>query len=205
MNVFIPFYSRGGATEALAKAVAEGALAAGAAVRLRRAREIVGPEVMGRVPGWLEQAERMNAEYPAPTEDDAKWADAMILGWPTRFGLMSSELKAYVDSLGGLWMRGKLNLKVGSSFTSTSTVHGGSEVTNLTMFVPMIHFGMIIVPPGFGDPVMFRAGTPYGASAHSAKVPPQLPGQDALDAARYQGERVARVAQALVSLRAAGN
>jgi NAD(P)H dehydrogenase (quinone) len=201
MNVLIAFYSRGGVTEALATAVAEGAMLAGAGVRMRRAREVVGPEVMAQAPGWAEAADRMNALYEAPTEEDAKWADAIVFGSPTRFGLVASELKAYIDSLGALWVRGRLNLKVGSAFTSTSTAHGGNEATSLTLFIPMAHFGMVIVPPGFADPVMFKAGTPYGASHHSARQPPEMPVGETLDAARFQGERVARVAGALKALR----
>jgi hypothetical protein len=94
-NVLIAFYSRGGSTEALANAIAEGARESGAEVRLRRAREIVGPEIMQLAPGWLESADRMNALYEAPTAADAEWADAILFGTPTRFGNVSSELKAY--------------------------------------------------------------------------------------------------------------
>jgi NAD(P)H dehydrogenase (quinone) len=200
-NVLVAFYSRSGITEKLAQAVAEGAMAGGAGVRLRRAREVVGEAVMKTVPGWSEQAARLNGLYEAPTEDDAQWADAIIFGTPTRFGLISSELKAYVDSLGALWFRGKLNLKVGSAFTSTATTHGGNEATLLTMFVPMAHFGMVIVPPGYGDPVMFRAGTPYGASAVSGNPPVNMPSADDLNVAKFQGQRVAQVAAALKGLR----
>ena len=77
INVLIAFYSRNGATEALAKAIAEGAQGEGAEVRLRRAREHVGPDVINNVPGWKENMERMNALYPAPTADDVEWADVI--------------------------------------------------------------------------------------------------------------------------------
>ena len=112
-KIFIPFYSRTGTIEALARAVAEGAEAEGAEVRLRRARELVGHDILSSVPGWKESAERQNALYAAPTAEDAEWADAIIFGSPTRFGVVTSELKAYVDALGGLWARGALNGKVG--------------------------------------------------------------------------------------------
>ncbi len=102
INVLIAFYSRTGVTEALAQAIGEGAAKEGAEVRLRRAREFVGPEIMAQAPGWKESAEAMNARYPAPTADDAAWADALIFGTPTRFGNVIAELKAYIDSLGGL-------------------------------------------------------------------------------------------------------
>jgi NAD(P)H dehydrogenase (quinone) len=93
-KILIPFYSRTGTIEGLAKAIAEGAAAEGADVRVRRAREFVGPEVMAQAPGWKESAEAMNAKYEAPTADDAVWADAVIFGTPTRFGAVSAELKA---------------------------------------------------------------------------------------------------------------
>ena len=198
-KVLISFYSRNGSTEALANAIAEGARAAGAEVRLRRVREVVGRDVMAHAPGWAENADRMNAQYEAPTEADAEWADAIIFGTPTRFGNVSSELKAWVDSLGGLWFQGKLNGKVGSAFNSTSGKHGGNESTNLTMYNFMAHLGLIIVPLGYGDPVMFAAGTPYGATAISGQN--SAPPTDAdLEVARYQGRRVAQVSQALAAV-----
>ncbi len=195
-NVLIAFYSRNGSTEALAKAVAEGAEAAGATVRLRRAREIVSREVMANAPGWTENADRMNAAYEAPNEADAEWADAIVFGTPTRFGNISSELKAYVDSLGGLWFQGKLNGKAGGAFSSTSTAHGGNESTNISMYNFMAHLGLVIVPLGYADPSMFQAGTPYGATSISGQnaTPPN---EKDLEVARYQGRRVTQVAAAL--------
>ena len=196
VKILIPFYSRNGSTEALAKAIAEGARAEGAEVTLRRAREIVSREIMAHAPGWIENADRMNAEYQAPTEADAEAADGIIFGTPTRFGNVSSELKAYVDSLGGLWFQGKLVGKAGSAFSSTGSQHGGNETTPLTTYNFMAHLGMIIVPLGYGDPIMFQAGTPYGATSISgqAGAPPT---ENDLQVARYQGRRVAQVAKAL--------
>jgi len=195
-NVLIAFYSRNGSTEALANAIAEGARSEGAEVRLRRARDLVGPEVMAKAPGWAEHAARMNAAYEAPTEADAEWADALLFGTPTRFGAVSSELKAYIDGLGGLWFQGKLVGKAGSGFTSTSSAHGGNESTIISLYNPMAHLGLIIVPLGYADPVLFRAGTPYGASAVSGQdnSPPTA---DDLEVARFQGRRVTQVAAAL--------
>ncbi|MGG6297798.1 NAD(P)H:quinone oxidoreductase [Leptolyngbya sp. AN02str] len=196
VNVLVAFYSRNGSTEALAQAIAEGAKAEGAEVVLRRAREVVSQEVMQKAEGWVENAERMNAQYEAPTSADAEWADAIIFGSPTRFGNMSSELKAYIDSLGGLWFQGKLVGKAGSAFTSTSSVHGGNESTILSMYHPMAHLGLILVPLGYADPSLFKAGTPYGASTVSGQesAPPT---PDDLEVARFQGKRVAQVARAL--------
>jgi NAD(P)H dehydrogenase (quinone) len=194
-KILIAFYSRDGATEALAQAVAEGGWAAGAEVRLRRARELVGPETMANVPGWAEAAARMNDAYPAPTVDDAIWSDAIVFGSPTRFGGASSELRAYIDSLGGAWFQGKLNGKAGSAFSASSARHGGNESTLLTIYNTMAHLGLIIVPTGYADPAMFKGGTPYRATA---VVPPNAaPGEDDLTPARYQGRRVTEVAAAL--------
>lgn len=199
-KVLIAFYSRNGSTEALAQAIAEGARARGAEVRLRRARELVGPEIMAQAPGWAENAARMNAAYEAPSEADAEWADAIVFGTPTRFGTIGSELKAYIDSLGGLWFQGKLVGKVGSAFASTSTVHGGNEGTVLSFYNPMAHLGLIIVPLGYADPVLFRAGTPYGASTVSGQDN-RPPTPDEVEVARFQGRRVTDVAAALKAAR----
>jgi NAD(P)H dehydrogenase (quinone) len=196
IHVLIAFYSRGGSTEALAKAIAEGAKSEGAEVRLRRSADLMSPEIMKKAPGWLENSERMVKEYGIPTEADAEWADAIVFGTPTRFGLVSSELKAYIDSLGGLWFQGKLNGKVGSAFTSTSTLHGGNESTVISLYHPMAHLGLIIVPLGYADPALFKAGSPYGSSSVSwnTNAPPT---DDDLEVARFQGRRVAHVAKAL--------
>lgn len=199
-KILIAFYSRNGSTEALAKAVAEGAQAAGAEVGLRRARELVSEEVMKAAPGWLDNARRMNAAYEAPTTADAEWADGIILGTPTRFGSVTSELKAWIDGLGGLWAKGALNGKAGSAFSSTSTAHGGNEATILGLYPPLAHLGLVIVPPGYADPVMYAAGTPYGATSISGQN--AIPPTDAdLAAARFQGRRVAEVAAVLAPLR----
>ncbi|WP_439669606.1 NAD(P)H:quinone oxidoreductase [Cupriavidus necator] len=195
-KVLIVFYSRNSSTEMLAKAVAEGAHEAGAEIRMRRVREVVGPDVMRQAPGWLENATEMNAKYEAPTEADAEWADAIVFGTPTRFGSISAELKAYIDGLGGLWFAGKLNGKVGSVFGSTSSRHGGNEATLLATYAPMAHLGLIIVPLGYADAAMFKAGTPYGAT-HVSQRDAVKPDDDHLAVARFQGRRVTTVARAL--------
>lgn len=196
VKVLIAFYSRGGVTEALALAIAEGAREEGATVTLRRARELVSPEVMAHAPGWTESAERMNALYEAPTPDDVVESEAVILGTPTRFGLVSSELKAFLDSLGGIWFQGKTNGKVGAAFTSSSTPHGGNEATILSLYVPMAHYGWVIAPPGYGDASAYGGGTPYGPSAVSGQDG-AMPTEGDLAAARYQGRLVAMVARKL--------
>jgi NAD(P)H dehydrogenase (quinone) len=196
-KILVAFYSRDGAVEALAKAVGEGARAAGAEVRLRRVPDIVSAEVMAKVPGWQDRSKRMMAEYGAPTLADVEWADGIIFGTPTRFGNSSAELKAFVDSLGSLWFQGKLNGKAGSAFTSTAGPHGGNETTVVSLFMPMAHLGFIIVPTGYThEKVVQGHGTPYGASSVSGQnsAPPTA---DDIVVAKHQGERVAKVAAAL--------
>lgn len=198
-KILMPFYSRTGSVEALALAVAEGAKSEGAEVRLRRAREVVSPEVIASVPGWKESAEAMNAKYEAPTPDDVTWADGVIFGTPTRFGSVASELKAYIDSLGGLWAQGKLNGKAGSAFAGSSQMHGGNESTVISLWNPLAHLGFIIVPTGYADGVMFAgAGSPYGASVISGH-PPAGPSEAELAVARFQGQRVTQVARKLMT------
>jgi NAD(P)H dehydrogenase (quinone) len=196
-NLLVVFYSRDGAVEALAKAVAEGARRAGAEVRLRRVPDIVSPAVMAKVPGWEERSKRMLAEYGAPTHADVEWADGIIFGTPTRFGNTSAELKAFIDSLGGLWVQGRLNGKAAGAFTSTAGPHGGNETTVLSLYIPMAHLGFIIVPTGYThEKIVQGHGTPYGASSISGQntAPPTT---DDLEVAKHQGARVTQVAAAL--------
>ncbi len=200
-NILVVFYSRDGSVEALAKAVAEGAREAGAEVRLRRVPDLVSSAVMAKVPGWEERSQRMLAEYGAPTSADAEWADGIIFGTPTRFGNTSAELKAFIDSLGGLWFQGKLNGKAAGAFTSTAGPHGGNEATVISLYIPMAHLGFIIVPNGYTHELIVQGhGTPYGSSAVSGQnsTPPTA---DDLVVARHQGARVTQVAAALKAAR----
>jgi NAD(P)H dehydrogenase (quinone) len=200
-NVLIAFYSRNGSTEALAKAIAEGAEMNGAEVRLRRARELVSADVIGSVPGWKDSMDRQNALYAPPTPEDAEWADAIVFGSPTRFGIVASELKAFIDSLGGLWFGGKLFNKAGAAFGSTASAHGGAESTLLGLFAAMSHLGLVIVPNGYGDPITFQGGTPYGSHTAVDGQYVKAPADTDLAVAKYQGARVAKVAAVLKPLR----
>jgi len=200
-NILVAFYSRDGSVEALAKAVGEGAREAGAEVRLRRVPDLVPPDVMAKVPGWEERSKTMLSAYGAPTHADVEWADGILFGTPTRFGNTSAELKAFIDSLGGLWFQGKLNGKAGSAFTSTAGPHGGNETTVVSMFIPMAHLGFIIVPTGYTHEKVGQGhGTPYGASSVSGqtRTPPT---ENDLEVARHQGRRVSQVAAALKAAR----
>lgn len=197
-RLLIVFYSRSGSVETLAITSAEAARASGATVRLRRAREVVDVEVMAKVEGWAENATRQNALYEAPTHEDAEWADAILFGTPCYFGAMATELKAFLDQLGPQWKRGALAGKVGGAFATASWPHGGSEVVTLSLYVPMAHLGMVILPTGYTDAAMLEAGSPYGASSIVGAENGE-PRPEDLDAIRHQSRRTVAIARALVS------
>lgn len=157
------YYSATGHGTTMARRVAESAEAAGAEVRVRPVAETRDPASFAQNPAWTANYEATK-DLPHATGDDVAWADAVIFGSPTRFGSVASQLRAFLDSLGGLWSEGKLADKVYAGFTSTNTVHGGQETTLLTLYITLMHFGGIIVPPGYTDPLKFVDGNPYGAS-----------------------------------------
>jgi NAD(P)H dehydrogenase (quinone) len=159
----IIYYSATGHGTTMAKRVAAAAEAVGAEVRLRHVAETRDPASFAHNPAWSANYEATK-DLPAATGDDIVWADAVIFGSPTRFGSVASQLREFLDSLGGLWSEGKLADKVYAGFTSSNTRHGGQETTLLTLYVTLMHFGGIIVPPGYTDPLKFLDGNPYGVS-----------------------------------------
>ncbi|WP_028655501.1 NAD(P)H:quinone oxidoreductase [Nocardioides sp. J54] len=161
VNLTIVHYSSYGTAHAMASRIAETAEKAGAEVRLRRVRETAPPEVVESVDAWAEHA-RSVADMPVAEPDDLVWADAVIMGSGTRYGHVTSQLQAFIDTLGPVWQEGKLADKVYAAFTSSSTPHGGQESTILAMLTTFCHFGGIIVPPGYTDEVKFQDGNPYG-------------------------------------------
>src|SRR3954464_1450090 len=159
----IIYYSATGHGTSMAKRVAAAAEAAGAEVRVRHVAETRDPVSFAHNPAGTANYE-VTRELPPATTDDVLWADAVIFGSPTRFGSVASQMRNFLDSLGGLWAEGKLADKVYAGFTSSNTRHGGQETTLLTLYVTLMHFGGIIVPPGYTDPLKFLDGNPYGVS-----------------------------------------
>ncbi|OBI28306.1 NAD(P)H:quinone oxidoreductase, type IV [Mycobacterium sp. E1386] len=159
----IIYYSATGHNTAMAQRVAAAAESAGAEVRLRHVAETRDPESFAQNPAWTANYEATK-DLPAASGEDIVWADAVIFGSPTRFGSPAAQLRNFLDSLGGLWAEGKLADKVYAAFTSSNTVHGGQETTLLSLYITLMHFGGIIVPPGYTDPVKFVDGNPYGVS-----------------------------------------
>lgn len=187
-KTLVLFYSRTGHTAVLAESIAEGARSVRfAEVSVRRVPELRAadadtalPEEVGRHP-LLEEIEEL-ATY-----------DALLVGAPTRYGVMAAELKALLDRTGPLWKAGALAGKIGSAFTSVSTPHGGHETTLWSIMTVMANLGMILVPPGYTDPAAFRGGSPFGATATTGSAVGG-PTPDDLTLARHQGRRVAQVA-----------
>ena len=147
----------------MAGRVAAAAEAAGAEVRVRHVAETQDPESFAHNPAWTANY-NATKDLPAATGDDIVWADAVIFGSPTRFGSPAAQLRTFLDSLGGLWAEGKLADKVYAGFTSSNTLHGGQETTLVSLYFTLIHFGGILVPPGYTDPCKFVDGNPYGVS-----------------------------------------
>ncbi|HLU54764.1 MAG TPA: NAD(P)H:quinone oxidoreductase [Pseudonocardia sp.] len=199
LTATIVYYSATGTLHALALAVAEGAEKAGAEVRLRKVAETAPQAAIEADPAW-EQHLRDTADVPVVELDDLAWADAVLFGTPTRFGNPAAQLKAFLDSAGPLWFAGGLAGKVYSAFTASNTAHGGQESTILALSNVFYHWGGIIVPPGYTDPVQFRSGNPYGTSHVAGEG---APGEVVLEAARHQGRRAVETAAALKAGRAA--
>lgn len=155
------YYSATGHGAKMATRVAEAAEAAGAEVRVRHIAETRDPESFAKNAAWVAN-HAATKDLPAATGDDIVWADAVIFGTPTRFGSPASQFRAFIDTLGGLWAQGKLADKVYAGFTSSQTEHGGQETTLLALYISLMHFGGILVPPGYTDGVKFADGNPYG-------------------------------------------
>jgi NAD(P)H dehydrogenase (quinone) len=180
----------------MAQRVAATAEAAGAEVRIRPVAETRDPASFADNPAWTANYEATK-DLPHATGDDVVWADAVIFGSPTRFGSVASQLRDFLDSLGGLWSQGQLADKVYAAFTSTNTAHGGQETTLLTLYITLMHFGGIIVPPGYTDAEKFVDGNPYGVSLTAGHDNISAFDEATTDALDHLAKRVVTVAQRL--------
>lgn len=202
MKVLVVYYSMYGHVLEMAKAVTEGAGSVeGVEVMLRRVaefeeteREMEGHEHARTV--WEQQK-----AIPVCTLDDLRRADGILFGSPTRYGNMSAQMKRFLDSTAQLWLEGAMEGKPAGLFTSTATAHGGQETTLLTMMVPVLHLGMIVVGVPYSTPGMLhtegRGGTPYGATTLAGPRNDLRPAPQDLDIARALGRRVAQIAKKL--------
>ncbi len=195
-KVLVLYYSSYGHMEQMANAAAEGARAGGAEAVVKRVPELVPEEVARGAYFKLDQ--------PAPVATTAELAeyDAIILGVPTRYGRMPSQMANFWDQAGAVWAQGQLNGKVGSVMASTASQHGGQETTLFSGITNLLHFGMVIV----GLPYSFQGqmtldevagGSPYGATTIAGGQGQRQPSAIELDAARFQGKLVAETAAKL--------
>ena len=164
VKLAIIYYSSTGTVDTMARRAASTAEKAGAEVRLRHVEELAPDDVVDWVAGVARARRRHGRTSRRATPDDIVWADAVLFGSPTRFGNVASQLKQYLDTLGPQWGEGKLADKVYAGFTAAKTDHGGQESTLLALYNTIYHFGGILVPPGYTDPVKFEDGNPYGVS-----------------------------------------
>jgi NAD(P)H dehydrogenase (quinone) len=203
VRVAVIYYSATGNVHALATAVAAGAEAAGAEVRLRHVEEMASELLISHGQHWGRHRSIVD-EAPLATLADLEWADGFAFGTPTRFGNVAAQLKQFLDQAGQLWQEGKLGDKVGTAFTSSQSTHGGQESTILALNNTLYHWGASIVPLGYTVQEVFAAGgNPYGTSwtsDHSVTGPDEA----ALALARYQGARLACYAAVVATAREAG-
>lgn len=197
-KVLVLYYSAYGHIEAMAYAVAEGAKAEGADVVVKRVPELV-PEDVAKASHY-----KMDQAAPIATAAELADYDAIIFGCGTRYGSFASQMRNFIDQTGGLWFSGALVGKVGSAFTSSATQHGGQESTLLSFIPTLLHHGMVVV----GLPYAFqgqmgleeiKGGTPYGASTITGGDGSRMPSEVELEAARFQGAHVAKIAAKLTA------
>lgn len=194
VKVAVIYYSATGSVHKLAEAAAASAEKAGAEVRLRKVHELAPQAAIDSNEDWASHA-RETQDVPEASNDDLIWADVILLGSPTRYGLPTAQLKQFLDQTGSLWGAGQLINKVASSFTSTATAHGGQESTILAINNVFYHWGSIIVGPGYADPIQFQSGNPYGTS-HVSNNGATPPGEIELAAMAFQAKRLVEVAGA---------
>lgn len=199
MKVLIVYYTTYGHTLQLARAVEEGVKSVvGVEAVFRRASEFPHNEKeLETGEGYASKIWKDQKDVPVCTLDDLREADGLLLGSPTRYGNMIAQMKALIDSTASLWLAGAMEGKPAGVFTSTASTHGGQETTCVTMMIPLIHLGMLIVGVPYSTEGMLhteaRGGTPYGATTISGPKGELAPAAEDLAICRAQGKRVAEL------------
>lgn len=193
VKLAIIYYSSTGNNYQMAKWAKEAAEELGAEVRIRKVQELAPIEAINSNPLWKNHYEETK-DVPVATSEDLDWADAIIFSTPTRFGNVASQMKQFLDQQGGLWAQGKLVNKVVSAMSSAQNPNGGQEATVLALYKTMCHWGAIIVPPGYTDASIFKAGgNPYGTSATIGQDGKMV--DDVEEAVKHQAKRTVTVAK----------
>jgi len=202
MKILVVYYTLYGHTLKLARAVEEGAKSvAGAEVIFRRVEEFDVVKKANENNDYVRQLMEQQKDTPVCTVEDLRTADGVIFGSPTRFGNMTAQMKQLIDSTAKLWLSGEMEGKPAGVFTSTASTHGGQETTLLTMMVPLIHLGMVIVGVPYSTAGMIhteaRGGTPYGATTIAGPRGELQPTPEDLEIAKTLGKRVAETTKKL--------
>ena len=145
----------------------------------------------------LSQVREEQKDIPVCTLDDLRAADGVLVGWPTRYGNMTAQMKQLIDSTASLWLKGEMEGKPAGVFTCTASTHGGQETTLVTMMIPLLHLGMLIVGVPYSVEGMLhtqgRGSTPYGATTIAGGQGELQPKPEDLAIARALGRRVAEI------------
>ena len=191
--ILVLYYSRHGATAEMARQIARGVEQGGLEARLRC------------VPAVSSECAAVTAEVPEEgaiyaTLDDLKHCAGLVMGSPTRFGNMAAPLKHFIDSTSNLWLTGELVGKPAGVFTSTASLHGGQESTQLSMLLPLLHHGMLVCGLPYSETALLETrggGTPYGASHHAGADGKRALDEHETTLCRALGQRLAHTAQKL--------
>lgn len=191
VNLAVIYYSATGTNYQLAKWAAESGKQAGATVKVLRVEELASQDTINSDAAWKAHSEETK-DVPIATVEDLVWADAIVFSMPSRFGNIPSQMKCFLDMTGDIWSQGKLVNKVVSAMSSADNPHGGQESTIKALYTTMMHWGAIVVAPGYSDPSLSLAGgNPYGASVTVDKEHHMI--EDVEDAVRYQGARTVTI------------
>lgn len=195
IKVAVIYYSSTGTNYQMAKWAQEEAAKLGAQAKLMKVPELAPKEAIAQNPAWEKHLEE-TSQVPVAQAEDVEEADVIIWSVPTRFGLMASQMKQFIDTLGGLFSSGKTHNKVVTAMSSAGNSHGGQEATILSLYTTMYHWGSIVVAPGYTDDSIFKAGgNPYGTSVTIDGEGNMI--EDVEDAVKHQARRAIEVAAKL--------
>ena len=192
-KILVLYYSSYGHTAKMAEAVAEGIREGGAEAVIRHVAETAPQEVVESA-GF----QQMEGHTCIGGPDELAEYDGIVVGSPTRYGRMTSQMAAFWDQTGGLWQKGALIGKVGAAFTSTASQHGGQETTLWSILNNLLHMGMTVVglDYGFQDQMgtdEVKGGAPYGATTIAGGDGSRQPSEQELEGAKFQGKRMAEI------------